>query len=190
MVAKQEYPTVSSDPDIQNRYELLRDNGQDHTFAEMCAFQRPPGHAGTDKTFLQGRMNNQDLDHMAPINAQRMLKRAKRAGIDISGKVHVSSIGPPSMPEAWVSGLGDVTDFCKQRGLACTGSASVKGVTTDADLMPKKPKLSKHVIKDHLQRMLKNDPGLIHKDKRELVEQVIDKHCPKYKFTEPVKVEE
>lgn len=165
---------------------IYRDNFQHgHGFALMLAMQQAPGHAGTDKTFLQGRMNNQDLDRMAPVNAKKMLEKTRAAGIDISGKVYVSSMARPGLgvatPEAWVSGVDDVTRFAKARGLGVSGAKTVKEVEFDPPKVNKKPRLAPDIVEGHIQRMIAKDPGLASKDKRELAEAVIDKHAPKYK---------
>ena len=52
-------------------------------FAIMCALQCPPGTKGTDRAFMQGRLNNQQLDEMNPRSAQWMLKETKEAGINM-----------------------------------------------------------------------------------------------------------
>jgi hypothetical protein len=61
-------------------------------FAEMCALQIAPGTKGSDRAFMQGRMNNQQLDDMPAESAKWMIKEAKAAGINISGKYYCGGL--------------------------------------------------------------------------------------------------
>lgn len=57
-------------------------------WAAMCALQCPPGTKGTDRAFLEGRQNNEQLDDMPRRQAKYVAKEARDAGISISGKYY------------------------------------------------------------------------------------------------------
>lgn len=47
----------------------------------MVALQVPPGTKGTDRAFLEGRQNNEQLDAMPKRQANYVAKEARDAGI-------------------------------------------------------------------------------------------------------------
>jgi hypothetical protein len=52
-------------------------SGATEKFATMCAVRIAPGTKGSDRAFMEGRMNNQQLDDMPEIMARRMARDAR-----------------------------------------------------------------------------------------------------------------
>lgn len=146
-------------------------------WAEMVALQTPPGTKGTDRAFLEGRQNNQQLDDLPRMQAEYMVREAKRAGISISGKHYVAGIADRRGwrdPAAWVSSNDDVLRVARKRRLAVSGT-----VNYDPGPAPRKPKvLSESIIKDEMRKELRKNPRA---NKGELREKIIDKHAYKVK---------
>lgn len=146
-------------------------------WAEMVATRTPPGTKGTDRAFLEGRQNNQQLDDLPKRQAQYMVREAKRAGINISGKHYVAGIADKRGwrdPAAWVSSNDDVLRVAHARRLAVSGT-----VNYDPGPAPITPKvLSESIIKDEMKKELRKNPKA---NKGELREKIIDKHAYKVK---------
>lgn len=146
-------------------------------WAEMCALQTAPGTKGTDRAFLEGRQNNQQLDDLPKMQAEYMVREAKRAGISISGKHYVAGIADRRGwrdPAAWVSSNDDVLRVARKRRLAVSGT-----VNYDPGPAPRKvTKLSESIIKDEMRKELRRNPKA---NKGDLRDKIIEKHAYKGK---------
>jgi hypothetical protein len=146
-------------------------------WAEMVATKCPPGTKGTDRAFLEGRQNNQQLDDLPKLQAQYMVREARQAGINISGKHYVAGIADKRGwrdPAAWVSSNDDVLKVARQRRLSVSGT-----VNYDPGPAPRKTvKLSESIIKEEMRKELRKHPRA---NKGELREKIIDKHAYKLK---------
>lgn len=146
-------------------------------WAEMVALQCPPGTKGTERAFLQGRNNMEQFDSLPKRQAQYVLRDARRAGINPSGKVYCAGLADHrgwKDPAAWVSSNDDVLKVAKARRLAVSGS-----VNYDPGPAPVKPKLlSERIIKDEMRKELRKNPKA---NKGELREKIIDKHAYRVK---------
>lgn len=140
---------------------------------EMLLSQCPPGHSGTDKTFWEGKVNGHSVDEA--IKSGDYI-RAKRAGVDTSGKLYVSGIADrrgPGDPSAWVSGLDDLRAVVKRRGITCEGIVKNRG----PEVEPNKPvPLAEDIVERVIKREVKANPNLKKKPRQELREMVIAKH--------------
>ena len=153
-------------------------SGGTEKFAIMCAVQIAPGTKGSDRAFMEGRMNNQQLDDMPPIMAQRMAREAKAAGISISGKHYVGGLADGRAwkdPAAWVSDNGDVKKVAERRNLSVSGSVNHNG----HHVAPERKQLSETIIRQEMKAAKKMHPKA---DKKELRQRVINKHSLKRKL--------
>jgi hypothetical protein len=147
----------------------LRSEGATERWAEMCALQKPPGVRGTDRSFMYGRMNNQQLDEMPRDHAQNIVTMAKRAGINVSGKFYAGGLADgrgPADPRAWVSGSDDIKRVAIERNLSVSGAVEHKGVPMER---PKSKPLSDRLTKELMQRERKSHPGMKAGELREMV---------------------
>jgi len=145
-------------------------------WADMCAHQIAPGSLGSDRAFMEGRYNNQQLDAMPRRQADYVAKEAKEAGVDISGKYYVGGLADSRAwkdPEAWVSGVDDIRRVAQKRRLR------VQGIY-DYDPGPAEPKrtaLNEKIIRQEVKRLSKRSK----KSPGELRDKVIEKHALKGK---------
>ena len=158
---------------VQAHYRRMVEDGQSPRFAEMCALQCPPGTQGTDRAFMEGRMNNQQLDDMPKRQAKYVSDEARRAGINISGKYYCGGIADHRGwrdPKAWVSSNDDVLKVAKERRMTVSGS-----VNYDPGPAPPQRKLiSESIVNDLVRREKKKNPRA---KTAELREKVIEKHA-------------
>lgn len=147
----------------------LRSEGATERWASMCALQQPPGVKGTDRAFMQGRMNNQQLDQMPVDHARNIVTLAKRAGINVSGKYYAGGLADgrgPADPRAWVSGSDDIKRVAMERNLTVSGAVDHKGMPMDR---PKSKPLSERLTKELMRQERKNNPGMKAGELREMV---------------------
>lgn len=150
-------------------YEKLLSEGYSHKWAEMCALQQPPGVSGTDRAYMQGRYNNQQLDSMPPDHARNIVTLAKRAGINPSGKYYASSLADhrgPADPAAWVDSTSDVRRVAIERNLTVSGAVNIKGHQAPR---PKSKPLSERLTREMMAVERKKNPGMKKGDLREMV---------------------
>lgn len=147
--------------------------GSSERFAEMVALGAPPALKGTDRGFMQGRMNNQQLDEMPAQSAKWMAKEAKEAGINISGKYYCGGIADKRAwkdPEAWVSSRDDIMHVAQKRRLAVSGSVNYDpGV--DA---PKRKLINEKIVAREVAKEMRKNPGA---KAGEVRERIIEKHA-------------
>jgi len=166
-----------ADKDVQDHYVRMIEDGQTPAFAEMCALQQPPGTKGTDRAFQQGRLDGNWLDDMPVHQAQRIVREAKAAGIDISGKQYVSGLADKRGhmdPLAWVSDTSDVKKVAQARNLTVSGAVNHQG----HEQAPKKKALSKSLEKRLAKEEMAKNPRL---GRREAGEVVREKYLPSWK---------
>lgn len=146
-------------------------------WALMVATQTPPGTRGTDRAFMEGRLNDQWLDDMPKRQADRMLKEARAAGINPHGKTYVGGLADQRAhrdPEAWVDSTADVLRVARKRNLTIEGIVNHKGT----QIPQKTPALSDRILKEDIKHYRKLHPG---KSTAELREMAISKHALKRK---------
>lgn len=155
--------------EASERYRRLLSEGYGHRWAEMCALQQPPGVKGTDRAYMQGRLNNQQLDSMPPDHARNLVTLAKRAGINPSGKYYAASLADgrgPADPAAWVDSTADVKRVAIERNLTVTGAVEHKGSQVPR---PMSKPLSDRLTKEMMRRERANHPNMKRGELREMV---------------------
>jgi hypothetical protein len=163
--------------DALEMYERLRSEGLSHKWAEMCALQQPPGVKGTDRAYMQGRYNNQQLDAMPPDHARQIIAAAKRAGINPSGKYYASSLADrrgPADPAAWVDSTADIKRVAIDRNLTVSGAVEHKG----HQVAPKRKALSERLTREMMRVESQRHPTM---KSGELREMVVAKYGRKHK---------
>ena len=164
--------------EVRSHYIKMVNAGQSPMFAEMCALQQPPGTKGTDRAFQQGRLDGNWLDALPPRQAKKMVREAKAAGIDISGKQYMSGLANKlghCDPRAWVSDIADVKRVAKDRNLSVSGIVTVNAT----DLPPSKPvDLNPRIARGLAKQEISKNPGL---SMRDALAKVKEKHAPRWK---------
>jgi hypothetical protein len=146
-------------------------------WAEMCALQIAPGTMGSDRAYMEGRHNNQQLDALPPRQAKYMAKEAREAGISIEGKYYCGGVANHLRwrdPEAWVSSNDDVLKVAKKRRMMVSGSVNYDpGVAP-----PQRKKINEKIVSEEVARIRRHNPKA---NPGELREQIIDRHSYKAK---------
>lgn len=161
----------------QLHYVAMLEDGQAEPFALMCSLGQPPATKGTDRTFMEGKLNAQWLDDMPVHQAKRMLGEAKQAGINTTGKFYMSGLADKrgaSDPMAWVSTVGEIKEVAKARNLEVKGIVNVKSEQRD----PEKKKFSKSIENRLISHYQKKNDKLSHKAAKEIAHK---NHLPKWK---------
>jgi len=146
-------------------------------WASMVALQVPPGTKGTDRAFLEGRQNNEQLDAMPKRQANYVAKEARDAGISISGKHYCAGIADRRGwrdPAAWVTSNDDVLRVARRRKLHVSGNVNYD----PGEAPPKRVLLSESIIRDEIKKEKRKNP---HAKAGELREKIIDKHAYRVK---------
>lgn len=171
------FPQVSSDADVQARYEAMRKRGESHAMAEMCAFRKAPGLNGTDTGFLKGKLLNHGIENNE--FGDEMRRKARKAGISIDGKVYNPQMARRGLgvrdPRAWISDTTDIRRYCEQTGAGCSGAVNIKGSEPEP---PQQIRLAEDIIQEKMQQYLLKDPSKA-ANLMELREEIIEKHGSK-----------
>lgn len=162
---------------IQAHFRKVLAMGYGERWAAMVALQQPPGTKGTDRAFQEGRLDGNWLDQLPARQAKRMVREAKAAGIDISGKQYMSGLANKlghMDPKAWVSDISDVKRVAKERNLSVTGIVNVEA----QEVAPVNVALNPRIARELAKKEIAKNPRLSMKD---AIEKVKDKHVPSWK---------
>lgn len=159
------YPIVSSDPDVQARYEESRRAGQSHAFAEICAFRAPPG-LKTDTRFVSRREPDKSIVGNRSIR-DYYYSKARGAGVVPDSCFYVDGLADfPGDPNAWCQSKSELKKKCEAKGVGCVigGDEIVKTpVTPD---VKKKYEVNPRVVAEETVKELRNageDPARLSK---------------------------
>jgi len=142
-------------------------------WASMVAMQIAPGTSGTDRAFMEGRMNNQQLDDMPARQAKYVVAEAEKAGVSISGKYYVGGLADKRGwrdPKAWVSSNDDILKVAHARRLHVSGTVNYD----PGPAAPKRKLISEKIVKEEVAREKRLNPSAKTRDIRE---SVIEKHA-------------
>ena len=157
--------------DAVQTYERALPYGE--RWALMCATQTPPGTRGTDRALMEGKLNQQWLDDMPAKQAKTILREAKAAGINVTGKMYMGGLADLRAhrdPMAWVDSSADILKVAKARNLTVDGAVTHKVVAEP----PKRAVLNENIVNDEMKRYRKKHPS---KKAGELREMIINKHA-------------
>jgi hypothetical protein len=150
-------------------YERLLSAGQSPRLAEMLTLQQAPAVKGTDRAYMEGRLNNQQLDRMPKHQAENIIQIARKAGISISGKYYASGLADkrgPADPAAWVDSTADIKKVARERNLNVEGAVEHKAIPMPR---PASKPLSERLTKEMMRVERKNHPNMKAGDLREMV---------------------
>jgi len=165
-------------PDVREHYLEMVANGCGTRFAEMCALQQPPGTRGTDRAFMEGRLGGEWLNTIPKFQADRMIREAREAGINTSGRFYMGGIADKRAhrdPEAWVDSVGDVLRVAKKRNLEVRG---IVNYTPPEGPPPKEIDINPRILREHVRKEMKDNPKL---KRGEAIEKVKDRIVPHWK---------
>lgn len=156
--------------DAMRHYKKMIDEGQSPRFAEMCACQIAPGTKGTDRTLMEGRLNNEQFDKMPKDHAQKMIKAAKECGVNPNGKYYAAGLADKRGthdPKAWIDSAADVTRVAQERNLTVSGAIHHQGRKMPR---PKSPVLSERLTKEMMKVEKPSHPTMKQGELREMVQ--------------------
>lgn len=139
------------------RYLKMRSEGGEHVWALMAACRKAAGSKGSDRAFEEHA--RQRMASMSKMEQDLCLKEAEKAGINTHGRYHMSGLGPPSDPQAWVSDTHDVLKVCKERNYTCSGHVNYKGV----EVPPVNPGLAPDLVDEMVAAECQENPALAQK---------------------------
>jgi hypothetical protein len=149
------FDIARSRPEVQAHYLRMIAEGQSPRWAEMCALQQPPGTQGTDRAFFQGRNNGEWLDSLPKRQAEYILREAKQAGIDTTGKYYLSGLADKRGwldGEAWVSDVADIKRVAIKRNLNVSGIVKVDGREVEPTTVDLNPKIARSLAKKEIDK--------------------------------------
>lgn len=170
---------LNASPEVQHHFLKMIADGQTEKWAVMCALQQAPGVTGCDRTFMQGRNNQEWLGELPARQANYMVKEAQQAGINTTGKYYMSGIADKRGwcdPEAWVSGRDDVLRVAKKRKLEVKGT--INYTPPEEAAPPKSIDLNPRTVAREAKKLMQKDPSIT---KSQAVQQVKAKHVPRWK---------
>lgn len=156
--------------------KMIRD-GQTERFAEMCALMQAPGTKGMDRTLMEGRYNQQWLNEMPKHQAERIVREAKAAGINISGKFYMSGLADKRGhcdPAAWIDSTGDISKVAAERNLTVSGIVNRQGRAVQQKSKQLSPELEKKFVREEMRA----NPKLSRNEAKEVVR---EKYVPRWK---------
>jgi len=173
-------------PNVVEYFLMLIDRGESPTMAEIFTMRQAPGirteaseiaaqnqARGGNSLGTQFRGNQNLLDYR--------IKQARKHGYNPSATDYYDCTVAnfPGDPKAWTGAKQTKGDV--RREIAKYGGGMVKGdditLAPNTDVAPTPPKkLAEKIVTRIEQQMVKDDPGLAFKDRRELRESIKDKH--------------
>lgn len=172
-------PEIRSAPmAVQEHYISMVRSGQTERFALMCALQQAPGTRGTDRALMQGRYAGEWMGEMHGPLARRMVREAREAGINISGKFYMGGLADKRGhrdPAAWIDSVADIKKVAEARRL------HVQGIV-DYTPPERETKKSVDIAPDILREQVRREMAADRKLKRgEAVERAKDRIVPHWK---------
>jgi hypothetical protein len=168
----------SASKDAQDHYRKMVADGQNPRFAEMCALQVAPGTRGTDRSFMEGRLNSQFFDSMPAPLARRMIREAKASGINVAGKFYMGGLADKRAhrdPAAWIDSVADIKRVAQQRDLHVTGIVE----HTPPEKPPRKSvDIAPDILRENVRKEMLSNPTL---KKGDAIERVKDRIVPRWK---------
>lgn len=183
-VAAKAYPVISEDPHVQAFYEMSREKGNTHKFAEMVATRKPP-RAMTDRELFEGVGTLGKQFAGEEDNLEYLVRVAKAHGGSVGyNDVYMANLARfPGDPEAFVKpggGRGQIKEFCERNGMECHGAVETKHRQPEEDPMEHCIPLGEDLVQEEIRNMHRRDPEGVEqrlkKDPIEVREEVIDRH--------------
>lgn len=164
--------------DAARRYETALASGASEAFADMVAHQVAPGTKGSDRAFMEGRLDGNWMDGMPKPLAQRMVRQARAAGINTTGRFYMGGLADKRAhldPHAWVDSVADVKRVAKERDLEVRG---IVDYTPPEKPPKKKVEIAPDILRAEARREMEKNPGM---RKGDAVERARERIVPHWK---------
>ncbi len=164
-------------------YDEMILDGETPNMAEMLLTQTFAGVSGTNAGF--NRVESERMRGMDDQQREDIVKIARKAGINTTGKSYNGQLGKYGDAGAWISDTSDVRNVCEKKGL------SVRGMVNVENTSPMERAKANHIAPDILNRLeraeRKKNPLLDKKcatsptSRKELRAKITSKHAYKKK---------
>lgn len=169
---------AAASPAVQEHYRKMIRDGQAARFAAMCALRQAPGAKGTDRALMQGRYAGEWMGQMHSPLARRMVREARAAGINISGKFYMGGLADSRGhrdPAAWIDSVADIKRVAEERRLHVQGIVDY----TPPEQAPRKSvDIAPDVLREQVRKEMKANPQL---KRGEAIELAKDRIVPHWK---------
>lgn len=166
--------------EVQAHYKKVLAMGYGERWAAMVSLQQAPGVHGDNDSWMRGRRDGNWLDGLPKKQAQWMLREAKAAGIDTTGKYYMSGLADKRGHldgEAWISDRDDVLRVAKKRKLELRGQVNY---TPPEGVAPpqRSAGLNPRLVRELARKEMAAEPGLTRKAAEQRVR---DRNTPHWK---------
>ena len=171
------FEIANASHEVQQHYLRMIADGQSERFAIMCSLRQAPGTLGADRTLMEGRYSGNWMDELPKRQASRMMKEARAAGINPSGKFYMSGLADRRGhmdPMAWVDSVDDIKKVARARNLSVQGIVSIEG----SEQAPAKTDLNPRIAREMAKKEIAKNPRLSMQD---AMAKVKDRHLPRWK---------
>lgn len=160
-------------------YLELREQGQAHRWAAMCACQKPPG-SKTEREFFAGRhtLAQQFAGNEGQLEA--IVAAARRKGFEPSASMIYDSTLADDLgdPKAFISAGGGTTEL--RRKIEFAGCGTIDGAVRVKPRQPDRPieagPLAPDLVQEIIDQKIQENPDLARVDKRDLAADIRHKH--------------
>lgn len=119
-------PIVSRNPQVQTRYEELRQAGESHGIADVLANRQFAG-VRTNDTFMRGKRNNNQFGDgpLGQMIGEFYRSKALEAGVNPHGRYYSSSVARfTADPQAWIEGKDDLMRTAREHNMTVIDTVS------------------------------------------------------------------
>lgn len=164
---------------VYDKYLQLLATGESPKMAAMIASRKMPGIKNTDTQFVKRERSR--MADMSEHAREEIVKIARRAGINTTGKTYSGELGKYGDAHAWVSDTSDVRSIAKERKLRVTGMVNVDALPEVSPKVDMAPDIKRGLVRKYrsankqLDAECKRNPSKL----QELEKLVVDTHAYK-----------
>jgi hypothetical protein len=133
---------------------------------------------GTDDQYMGDARRGGDLARMSDFTRNAALAAAKRAGVSLNGKKHISGLGVATDMRSWVDSKGDIVRRAKTHQTVTIDGKVVK--QAEPVPPPKRKPLADDIVRDCVEERIAKNPALAGNIDK-VVDDVLQDHAPKWK---------
>lgn len=165
---------------LRREFDRIVKRGNSPSLALAFVSRRMAMMGQSDRAFCEQQQRS--MSNIHPKNRDQIVKIAEKAGVRTEGKTYNGELGRYCEQHAWVSGAEDVKTVYKLKNWG-SADGMVRHKRVNNDVPRKRQGLAEDLVRERMQKYIKDDPKLQEKVKRkgksalgELREKVIAKH--------------
>jgi len=129
-----------------------------------------------DTTYMAGFGNGQSIGRFPAYLRARIQAAARRQGISLTGRRHITQLGPPTDMRAWVTGYDNLVNEAARQNKNVAAGNLRRGHKAEPVEKPAKTALADDLALEMIDSEVAADPALGEKQFGELREMVTDKY--------------